>query len=346
MSLGGLLVPFPPGGGRSGDPSPTRQTQQEQSSSAADFSTFGAIGRPEFSGNAREWEPSNRRRSIAGTEPSVSSRPDYRYGNEQPEYEPSRRRSIGTESGREFFHQQQQQLQQSFGKQQQYGGGGGGYGHGGDHGQTSFSDHAISQKFGVLPSMASHMQQKPRMPPQQSQGHHQQPYNPMMIPQPKHQRSYSQPGPRIATPPDHLGMEGGSVGRYPPSGMEDNNANHYSRDPPRYIGAPPPPPAHHVRQHSGDSFRSAHSRRSASMSHGSLSVNSYDGNSMPSQKRNSQPNLGAGYYGQQALPNMHPSMQRMVSTAFGCLFAGRLLCSFVNLSLTFSFVLAPPPKAG
>ena len=321
MSLGGLVVPFPPGG-RSGDPSPSRPTQaaQETSSiasigSASDFSSFGAIGRPEFSGNAREWEPSNRRRSIAGTEMTSSNNPrsDYnnnQYGHEQQGYEPSRRRSIGTESGREFYHPHQQHPSQ----QQQHHGGGGGYG---DHGQ----DHIMAQKFGVLPSMSSQMQHKQRMPPHQpGHGHmqqQQQQYNPMMVPQAKHQRSYSQPGPRMATPPDHLGQEGGSVGRYPPAGqqhMDGNKSGHYPRnDPPRYIGAPMPQ-GHHVRQHSGDSFRSGQSRRSTSMSHGSLSANSYgDGGSM--QKRNSQPNLGSGYYGQhQALPNMHPSMQRgMVS---------------------------------
>lgn len=47
------------------------------------------------------------------------------------------------------------------------------------------------------------------------------------------------------------------------------------------------------------------------MSHGSLSNSSYEGGmGMPTQKRNSQPNLGSGYYGQ-ALPQMHPNMQRM-----------------------------------
>lgn len=54
------------------------------------------------------------------------------------------------------------------------------------------------------------------------------------------------------------------------------------------------------------------------MSHGSLSNSSYEGGmGMPTQKRNSQPNLGSGYYGQ-ALPQMHPNMQRMV----------RYLCEF------------------
>ena len=314
MSLGGLVVPFP-SGGRSSDPSPTRQTQAETSSiaslaSASEFSSFGAIGRPEFSGNAREWEPSNRRRSIAGTETSnLNTRADYsQYGNEEQGYEASRRRSIGTESGREFYQQQQQQHL----PQQHRGGGGYGYA---EHGQ----DHAMSQKLGVLPSMSSQIHQKQRMPPHHS-GHMQPPFNPMMLPQPKHQRSYSQPGPRMATPPDQLGQEGGSVGRYPPSGyqnngMDNNNSGHYSRnEPPRYIGAPSHQ-GHHVRQHSGDSFRSNQSRRSTSMSHGSLSVNSY-GESGVMQKRNSQPNLGSGYYGQQqqVLPNMHPSMQRgMVS---------------------------------
>lgn len=356
MSPGGLVVPFPPSGGRSGDPSPTRPIQAStkeaasSSNSLTDYSTFGAIGRPEFSGNAREWEPSNRRRSIAGMEPNVNvtaPRPDYGYANEQqPEYEPSRRRSIGTESGREFFpqhqqqqqhhqqqqgqghhqqhqqYQQQQQQQQGYGKQQYHSASSG---YGGSHAEQ-LPDHTVSHKFGVLPSMGSHMQQqlqhKERMPPQQQQH-----YNPMMIPQPKHQRSFSQPGPRSAPSSDHLGMDGTSAGRYQASSagrMEESNNSgaHYPREPPRYIGAPPPQQQQqprHVRQHSGDSFRSAQSRRSASMSHGSLSVNSYDGGGgggggMPGHKRNSQPNLGAGgYYGQQqhqqALPNMHPSMQ-------------------------------------
>ena len=297
FGLGGLIVPFPPGG-RSGDPSPTRQTQDP-----TDYRGFGAIGRPEFSGNAQEWEPSNRRRSIAGTEASAMNRSEYRYGNEPHEYELSRRRSIGTESGREFYHQQQQHYSHSYGNHNEVA-----YGRG-DHGQQAQSDQAIAHKFGALPSLSAHLQQQKRMPPQQTQGHHQQPYNPMLIPQPKHQRSFSQPGPpRTATPPDHFSMEGGSLGRYS-TGIEDNSG-HY-REPPRYIGAPPPS-AHHVRTHSGDSFRSAQSRRSASMSHGSLSASSYDGNGMPAQKRNSQPNLGSGFYGQ-SLPSMHPSMQRVVS---------------------------------
>jgi len=287
LSLGGLVVPFPPGG-RSGDPSPTRQTQE-----ASDYRGFGALGRPEFSGNAQEWEPSNRRRSIAGTEPSA-----YRYGNEQqPEYEPSRRRSIGTECGREFYQQQQHQAYSTHNDS--------GYGRG-DHGQHQLSDQPFAQKFGALPSLSSHMQQQKRIP-----SPHQQPYNPMLIPQPKHVRSFSQPGPpRTATPPDHLSMEGGSVGRYTSNGMEDNGGQYPPRDPPRYIS--PPPPTHHVRTHSGDSFRSGNSRRSASMSHGSLSAGSYDGTGMPPQKRNSQPNLTGGFYGQQALPSMHPATQRMV----------------------------------
>jgi hypothetical protein len=299
MSLGGLVVPFPGGGGtRSGDPSPVRQRQE------ADPRGFGAIGRPEFSGNAQEWEPS-RRRSIAGTEPSVISRPEYRYGGDHDYHEPSmsRRRSIGTESGREFY--------QSYGSHNGSGEGGHGDGGNGNH-----IDQGIAHKFGSLPSLNSHLQQQ-RMSSQQQHHHQQQQqhqqYNPMMLPQPRHQRSFSQPGPnRNAYPPDHMGMEGGSVGRYPsPSGI-DNESGQYPREPPRYIGAPPPSGSHHVRTPSGDSFRSGMSRRSASMSHGSLSNSSYDGMGMPPQKRNSQPNLGSGYYGQ-SLPSMHHTMQRMVS---------------------------------
>lgn len=306
LSLGGLVVPFHPSGGRSGDPSPTRQTQE-------DLRGFGAIGRPEFSGAAQEWEPStNRRRSIAGMESSVIPRPEYRgHGDQETGYNTSRRRSIGTESGREFYHHQQHQHHNNHGNH---------YGSHGDSGMgQGLSDQAIAHKFGQLPSLGSHLQQK-RMPGQyqgQSQGHHQshqQPYNPSMIPQPKHQRSYSQPGPnRNAPPPDHYGADGGH-GRYPPEGLE-TSSSHYPRDPPRYIGAPPP---HHARTHSGDSFRSGHSRRSASMSHGSLSNGSYEGGGMLT-KRNSQPNLGSGYYGQsqsQALPSMHPSMQRMKDELF------------------------------
>lgn len=297
FSLGGLVVPFHPSGTRSGDPSPTRQAQD-------DLRGFGAIGRPEFSGSAQEWEPSaSRRRSIAGMESSVISRPEYRHGHEHHEYEPSRRRSIGTESGREFYHQQQQHHNHHYGNHNESGMGLHGQS---EHGQP-LSDQAIGHKFGGLANLGSHIQPK-RIPGHHQghgQGHHQQPYNPMMIPQPKHQRSYSQPGPnRNGPPPDHLGVEGGS-GRYPPEGL-DANSGHYPREPPRYIGAPPP---HHARTPSGDSFRSAHSRRSASMSHGSLSNSSYEGMGMPIQKRNSQPNLGSGYYGQ-ALPSMHPNMQR------------------------------------
>ncbi|CAB9517051.1 PSP1 domain protein [Seminavis robusta] len=304
LSLGGLVVPFPHGvgnGRRSGDPSPTRPTQDP------DYRGFGTIGHAEFSGAAKEWEPTNRRRSIAGPVSESLSRPEYgRYNDERPQhqYEPSRRRSIGTESGREFYHQQQQQQQQhhhsSHGNHNDHGLG---YGHS-EHGQT-LSDHSVAHKFGSLPSLGSHMQQQKQRMPQS----HQQPYNPMMIPQPKHTRSLSQPGPsRNGPSPDHMGMEGGSVGRY--NAPLDHNSEHYSREPPRYIGAPPQG-AHH-RTHSGDSFRSAHSRRSASMSHGSLSNNSYDGVGMPAQKRNSQPNLGTagGYYGQAALPSIH-SMPRM-----------------------------------
>jgi len=311
LSLGGIVVPFHPvhpGGGRSGDPSPTRQTQE-------DLRGFGAIGRPEFSGSAQEWEPStNRRRSIAGMESSVIPRPDYRHahGEQESGYNSSRRRSISTESGREFHHHHQHQHQHHNNHGNQYG----------SHGESGIGqglpDQAVAHKFGSLPSLGSHLQQK-RIPGHhqgQSQGHHlshQQPYNPMMIPQPKHQRSYSQPGPgpnRNGPPPDHLGADSGP-GRYPPEGLE-TSSGHYPRDPPRHNGAPPP---HHARTHSGESFRSAHSRqsRSASMSHGSLSNGSYEGGGMPT-KRNSQPNLGSGYYGQpqaQALPSMHPSMQRM-----------------------------------
>jgi hypothetical protein len=162
---------------------------------------------------------------------------------------------------------------------------------------------------------------------QQQQQHYMS--NPMMIPQPRHQRSFSQPGPvRVATPPDSIGPEGGSLGRYPV--LDDSG--HYSarvQEPPRYIGAPPPVP-HHVRTPSGDSFRSGGSRRSNSMSHGSLSHGSYDGgSSMPSQHRNSQPNLGGGgYYGQSSLPSMHQTMQRMVrQTLLPCL--PDSLCPFI-----------------
>lgn len=290
LSLGGLVVPFHPSGTRSGDPSPTRPAQ--------DYSGFGAIGRPEFSGNAQEWEPaSNRRRSFAGE--GNNSRPDYhRYSHEHNEYEPSRRRSIGTESGREFYQQHQNS---HYGNQTD---GGMGFHGQSEHGQ-GLSDHGVSQKFG-LPTLGSHLQPK-TMPRQHSHGHHQQPYNPMLIPQPKHQRSYSQPGPnRNGVPPEHMEA---AHGRYTPDGS-DAGSSHYAREPPRYIGPPPPHQPHHARTPSGDSFRSAHSRRSASMSHGSLSNSSYEGMGMPAQKRNSQPNLGSGYY-QQALPSMHPGMHRV-----------------------------------
>jgi hypothetical protein len=296
LSFGGLVVPFHSSGTRSGDPSPTRQTQ--------DPSGFGAIGRPEFSGTAQEWEPSNRRRSIAGMENTVS-RPEYhRYGQEHHEYEPSRRRSIGTESGREFY---QQHHNNHYGSHHE--GGVGLHGHS-EHG-PGLSDQSIGHKFSGLATLGSHLQ--PKRLPAHHQGHnqgvHHQPYNPMLIPQPKHQRSYSQPGPnRNGPPPDHLDSV---TGRYTPD-SSDAGSGHYPREPPRYIGAPPPHQPHHIRTPSGDSFRSAHSRRSASMSHGSLSNSSYDGMAMPIQKRNSQPNLGSGYY-QQSLPSMHPGMHRMVS---------------------------------
>lgn len=299
ISLGGLVMPLPANESRSSDPSPTRPSQQE----SADPRGFGAIGRPELTGNAQEWEPLSRRRSIAGTSDGTEhGRPDYsRYGGDgYHDYEQNRRRSIGNfECGREYYH-----YNDGSGQQQQQ--------------PQPVMDPMIAQKFGSMPSLNAQLQQQ-RMVQQQQQQQHQ-PYNPMMIPQPRHQRSYSQPGPgRIATPPDNIGMEGGSVGRYP--GLDESA--HYPptriQEPPRYIGAPPPQPPHHARTPSGDSFRSVGSRKSATMSHGSLSHNSYDGaGNMPVQKRNSQPSLGSGYYGQPSLPSMPQSVMRMVRSRLFC----------------------------
>jgi hypothetical protein len=252
----------------------------------------GGVGMPLSNSRSRDPSPPPNYSQESIALPGVISRPGFNpYAGD---FDPSHRRSISTDTGREYVHN-------SYGNNQV------------DRGQHSIDQ--LSHKFGQLPSLNSHVNHQ-RMHIQQSlpPGQHPlppgQPYGQQSLP--RHQRSVSQPGPmRVSSVQvDHYHDEvqhsrgsdygvGMASNRLPPGMDNDYSDMRYN--------------SHNSQQQHGHHARSGNDQygqgRSNSMQHGSAG---YDGGpAVHTQRRSSLhalPSTGSGYYGQ--------NMQRRESLDF------------------------------
>ena len=242
--------------------------------------------------------------------PGVISRPDLRYSqlssdmSDNRMVDPSLRRSISTDTGREF-------IQNSYIYQN------GANLTSGERGlqQHSIDHQALAHKFGSLPSLSSQMANQ-RV---QTQGYDSSQLHGLQ----RHQRSLSQPGPlRPVASQEQFAMQdemhntgrrssdygaGISSQRLPPS--MDSDYGLQVTDP-RYSQSQPQ--GSHIRSMSGDG-QYVHGR-SMSMSHQTMSSGSLPSHGGHGQRRSSlqvNPTGNLGFYGGQGHPQgMHSNLQR------------------------------------